>query len=145
MLHVNDSEIIWEYDDSLASKTEVAKDLVREVVTKLKGLNWLENDVFAVNMALEEALMNAIKHGNAGDASKKVAVLMRIRTDSFYARIQDEGMGFDPDDVPDPSDDANLEKPSGRGVALIKNFVDFVEYNAAGNSVEFRKCRSVEN
>ena len=86
--------------------------------------------------------MNAIKHGNAGDISKKVKVLLRIREDSFYARIQDEGQGFDPDTVPDPSKECNLEKTSGRGVALIKNFVDFVEYNAAGNMVEFTKTRA---
>lgn len=145
MLHVNESEIIWEYDDSLASEPPLASSLVREVVARLKGLAWLENDVFAVHMALEEALMNAIKHGNAGDASRRVTVLIRIRSDSFYARIQDEGTGFDPDNVPDPCDDANLDKTSGRGVKLIKNFVDFVEYNAAGNAVEFRKTRSASS
>ena len=93
-------------------------------------------------MALEEALMNAIKHGNAGDPSKIVKVKIHVRPDLLYAQIQDEGQGFDPDSIPDPCDDDNLEKTSGRGVALIKNFVDFVEYNAVGNMVEFTKMKS---
>ena len=144
MLHVDESEIIWEYDNSLKSEPETASALVRQVVQKLKKLAWPESDVFAVHMALEEALMNAIKHGNASDPSKDVSVLMRIRTNSFYAKIKDEGQGFDPDNVPDPCDEANLDKASGRGVALIKNFVDFVEYNAAGNMVEFMKTRGAK-
>jgi serine/threonine-protein kinase RsbW len=145
MPKVNNDDIIWEYDDSLSSNAEAASGFVRQIAKKLNQLDWPESDIFAVHMALEEALINAIKHGNRLDASKPVKVLVRIHQYIFYARIQDQGPGFDPDAVPDPSDDANLDKTSGRGVALIKNFVDFVEYNSAGNAVEFRKSRSSTN
>ena len=141
---VNDPDIIWRFEDSLRSEPERASLLVRQVVAQLKDCGWQEHDVFAVHMALEEALMNAIKHGNCGDVTKLVKIVMQIRDDRFYARIQDQGQGFDPSDVPDPADDANLDKPCGRGVALIRNFVDFVEYNAAGNMVEFTKMRSTD-
>lgn len=144
--HVNHhSEVIWKFEDSLDSEPQAANQLVREVVAELKKQGWPEGDVFAVHMALEEALMNAIKHGNAGDNSKQVEILIQIREESIYAQITDQGEGFDPDTVPDPCTDTNVERPSGRGVALIKNFVDFVEYNAAGNAVEFTKTRTANS
>ena len=142
MSKVNEGQIVWEFDDALSSEPEEANKLVRQIADKLSRLQWQESDIFAVHMALEEALMNAIKHGNQHDASKPIDVLIRIREDSLYARIEDQGNGFDPDTVPDPCHDSNLQKPSGRGVALIRNFVDFVEYNAAGNAIEFRKSRT---
>lgn len=145
MSTVNDREMIWEYRDSLRSELEVASDFVRRITDKLHELGWTENDIFAVRMALGEAMINAIKHGHKFDSSKPVEVLIRIGETSFYARIKDQGNGFDPDTVPDPSADANLDKTSGRGVALIRNFVDSVSYNAAGNAIEFRKSKSPVN
>ena len=116
--------------------------LVRELVELLEAEGWSKDDLFGIRMAVEEAVMNAIKHGNAGDISKKVYVTYRLEKDRFYAKIEDEGKGFCPADVPDPTADANLDKTSGRGVMLMKTFVDECEYNRCGNSVELVKLRS---
>ena len=139
---MDESEIIWELKQQICSKADDATSFVRDVVRRLKRYEWQDKDVFGIHMALEEALMNAIKHGNANDCTKKVFAVIRIRENSFYSKIQDEGQGFDPNSVPDPCDEANLLKASGRGVALIRNLVDEVSYNSAGNTVEFCKVKS---
>ena len=86
--------------------------------------------------------MNAIKHGNGLDCEKQVHIEIKITESDFYARITDDGDGFDLEAVPDPTADENLEKTSGRGVMLIKNFVDKVAYNEKGNSIELFKSKT---
>ena len=132
----------WKFDKSISSHVDEASAVIRELVDQLKKNQWSEKDLFAVHMATEEALMNAVKHGNEHDENKSVHVLMLLNESEFYARIEDEGIGFDPDNVPDPCEDCNLDKTSGRGVLLIRRFVDDVVYNEAGNVIEFRKTRT---
>jgi serine/threonine-protein kinase RsbW len=98
-----------------------------------------EADSFAVKLALEEALANAIKHGNAGDPEKHVTVEFCIEGGCVRISISDEGEGFDPADVPDPTLDENLTKPYGRGVMLMRTYMDEVSYNQAGNCVTMIK------
>ena len=136
------SEEVFEIKRVLESAPKQCAELLRELLDILEQKQWNKNDLFGIRMAVEEAVMNAIKHGNAQDPAKKVEVLFRLEPDRFYAKISDEGGGFCPDDVPDPTEDANLEKASGRGVKLIKSFVDECRYNACGNSVELVKLRS---
>ena len=93
-------------------------------------------------MAMEEAVMNAIKHGNKRDPSKSVRVVITLSGNQFHACVTDEGEGFNPDAVPDPTLDENLEKTSGRGLMLMSNFIDVVKYNELGNSVELTKRKS---
>jgi serine/threonine-protein kinase RsbW len=93
-------------------------------------------------MAMEEAIMNAIHHGNQCDDDKDVHVLIEISAKYFYSRITDQGDGFDPNELPDPTDEENLEKSSGRGVMLMRSFVDEVVYNESGNSVELKKKKT---
>ena len=132
----------WTFDESISSHVDEASAVIRELVAQLKKGNWSDKDLFAIHMASEEALMNAVKHGNEHDETKSVHVLMILNESEFYARIEDEGVGFDPNNVPNPCDDCNLDKTSGRGVLLIRKFVDDVVYNQAGNVIEFRKNRS---
>lgn len=90
-------------------------------------------------VALDEALANAIKHGNKNDVSKTVRVRADISTREARFTISDEGEGFDVAEVPDPRDPANLLKPSGRGVMLIHHIMDDVSYNERGNEVTMVK------
>ncbi len=90
-------------------------------------------------VALDEALANAIKHGNKNDASKTVRVRADISTREARFTISDEGEGFNMATVPDPRDPANLLKPSGRGVMLIHHIMDDVSYNERGNQVTMVK------
>ena len=86
--------------------------------------------------------MNAIKHGNGLDASKEVHVLSELTERRFWIQISDEGPGFNPEDVPDPTLDENLELPSGRGLMLMRTFMAKVEFNERGNKVTMEKHRS---
>lgn len=133
---------IWNFDQSICSRTEIAVEVVRDLVQRLEENGWHSRDVFGIHMAMEEALMNAIKHGNARDSKKMVQVEIKVTKDEFYSRITDEGDGFNLEAVPDPTADENLEKTSGRGVMLIKNFVDKVTYNDKGNSIELFKSKT---
>jgi CheY-like chemotaxis protein/anti-sigma regulatory factor (Ser/Thr protein kinase) len=123
-----------------------------------------ETECTRVGIALEEALANALYHGNLGVGSELLEqdgntyfslLAARCRTPPYAARrirveanlsraaatfvLRDEGSGFDPHALPDPTDPANLEKASGRGVLLMKTFMDEVIYNDVGNEVTLIK------
>lgn len=132
----------WTYDNHVPSKPDVCAEITVVIVNQLEKLGWSNKDVFGIHMALEEALMNAIRHGNLCSPDKQVHVEITICTDVFTATITDEGAGFNPEDLPDPTEDENVEKSCGRGVMLMKNFVDEVIYNQKGNSVQIKKNKS---
>ncbi|MFN7946218.1 MAG: ATP-binding protein [Blastocatellia bacterium] len=90
-------------------------------------------------VALDEALSNAIKHGNQNDPAKKVHIRVELSADEARFTIRDEGQGFNPLAIPDPLDPANLFKNSGRGVLLIQHIMDEVKYNERGNEVTMIK------
>lgn len=101
------------------------------------------HDVFSIKLALEEALINAIKHGNQLDRNKKVYISYRFLADVFEVTITDEGTGFDPSDVPDPTAIENLERPCGRGLMLMRHYMSKVTYSGRGNSVTMSKVLRV--
>ena len=86
-------------------------------------------------VSLVEALSNAMIYGNGSDPKKRVHVEVFFDHGSVTARVTDEGSGFDPLGVPDPTVPANLMKDSGRGLFLMRELMDEVRYNARGNSV----------
>jgi len=90
-------------------------------------------------IALDEAFVNAVKHGNKNDPAKLVRVGAELSPKEACFTVEDEGEGFDVQTIPDPCDPANLFKSSGRGVLLIYNIMDEVEYNAQGNRVKMVK------
>ena len=90
-------------------------------------------------VALDEAFVNAVKHGNKNDPTKLVRVGAELSPSEACFTIEDEGEGFDVQTIPDPCDPSNLFKSSGRGVLLIYNIMDEVEYNAQGNRVKMVK------
>jgi serine/threonine-protein kinase RsbW len=98
-----------------------------------------DRDLFSIKLALEEALVNAIKHGNQYDRNKKVDISYAVLADRFVIHITDEGEGFDPLDVPDPTAIENLERSCGRGLMLMKYYMSEVNYNDRGNSVTMAK------
>ncbi|HVF27572.1 MAG TPA: ATP-binding protein [Pyrinomonadaceae bacterium] len=90
-------------------------------------------------IALDEAFVNAVKHGNKSDTSKLVRITAELSSKEARFTIEDEGDGFKVNEIPDPLDPANLFKTSGRGVLLIYNIMDKVEYNERGNSLTMVK------
>lgn len=97
--------------------------------------------VHDIQLIFEEAFMNAIRHGNDRDPSKKVEIAVCLNQQNILFDIQDEGEGFDPSAVPDPTDPENLEKPSGRGLLMMRHYTnDAVTFNRTGNKVMMRKA-----
>jgi serine/threonine-protein kinase RsbW len=119
----------------LAAAHEAEKALLAEVA----GCNYSEAATFAVKLAVEEGMNNAIKHGNRFDARKTVELVYDIRKDRAVITITDHGGGFNPAAVPDPTSDENLEKPTGRGVMLMRAYMDKVAYKSKGNQVRMVK------
>jgi serine/threonine-protein kinase RsbW len=108
----------------------------------LQACAYSEHDIFSIKLALEEALVNAIKHGNQMDPDKRVFVTYKITPSRFEIRITDEGEGFNPEDVPDPTAIENIERPCGRGLLLMRGFMTEVQYHGKGNTVSMAKVRA---
>jgi serine/threonine-protein kinase RsbW len=131
----------WTLDASICSIVGSTRRAVRNVVDQLKTHGWPPPDVFGVHLALEEALVNAIKHGNGFDACKRVHLQCKVAAARIWIQVRDEGPGFNPARVPDCTAAAHLTRPSGRGVMLMRTYMSRVEYNAAGNCVVMEKVR----
>lgn len=94
-------------------------------------------------IALDEAFVNAVKHGNKFDANKIVRVSAEVSTKEARFTVEDEGEGFDVSAIPDPTNPENLFKTSGRGVLIIHNIMDEVKYNERGNRLTMvKKCEN---
>lgn len=124
---------------SIPSDAALGKQAIDDLLAHLQQQDWGEQNIFGVHLAVEEAMVNAIKHGNCNDQNKKVHISYKMSPTSLRIEISDEGKGFNPSEVPDPTDDENLELPSGRGIMLMRSFMSFVEYNNQGNSVVMEK------
>ena len=92
-----------------------------------------------VLVALDEAIVNAIKHGNKCDPRKAVHILAELNSDGARFKVGDEGSGFSRDMVPDPTCPSRLLEPTGRGLLLINELMDEVRYNECGNQLEMFK------
>src|SRR5205814_1974688 len=132
---------IWAADWQIPSQHGAGKVVEEEILAQLRQQQWGEHDLFGVHLALEEALVNAILHGNGLCQTKQVNVACRLTPERVWIRISDEGRGFCVADVPDPTDPVNLERPCGRGIMLMRSFMSRVEYNVQGNCVEMEKAR----
>lgn len=80
-------------------------------------------------MAVREAITNAVLHGNKLDETKFVDIRVKSSPESFEISVHDQGSGFNPQDVPDPTTEENLYKPSGRGIFFMRNFMDEVDWS----------------
>ena len=125
---------------SLSSIGEVAP-LVEAVAAAMMALGYARKDLFGMRLALEEALVNAIKHGHRYDRAKVVRVSYRVCREHALVEVADEGPGFDPIAVPDPTATENLGRPGGRGMLLMRSYLTGVHYNGRGNCVTlWRRC-----
>jgi len=114
---------------------------ITDYVMKRIGLVWSPSadDFGALNIALSEALINAIKHGNNSDPSKLVQFTIEMNQDEARFIVENEGDGFNVNDIPHPRDPENLLKSSGRGVLMIKNIMDEVRYDNDGKRLTMIK------
>lgn len=134
----------WKHQSTIPSDTSIGSSLIVGLLEAMEQFGWPPQDIFRVQLAYEEAIVNAIRHGNRFADDKTVDVHMHCDMDQVSIEITDMGAGFDPRSVPDPRDDDRLEIPGGRGVMLIQELMTFVDYNERGNRVHMRKIRSTE-
>lgn len=132
----------WTAKTSLPSRKGAHLAHLQEIIDVLKDLGWSGRDLFGIELALEESLSNAIRHGNRLDESKSVFVECKVSPQRFWLKVRDQGAGFQPDAVPDCTAAGNLECAGGRGVALMKAYMNRVDYNKRGNCVTMEKTRS---
>jgi len=116
-----------------------AKLVEDRIVEEAEKRGYDEEAVFALRLSLAEALANAIRHGNGQQETKHINIRYGIDKQRIEIYVEDEGCGFRPDDVPDPTLDENLENPSGRGIMLMRAYMNLVEYNERGNIVHLVK------
>ena len=124
---------------TINSDLAATRQVEQHLLTQLRAHNYPEDFLFAIRLALEEALSNAIKHGNGLDPAKTVTVRFAITSQEVQLIVTDQGRGFAPSDVPDPTTDDHLEEPNGRGIMLMRAYMDEVTYNTAGNEVRMVK------
>lgn len=128
----------------LQSRFEEVAKAEEAVMELLQGHGYGETAQFAVRLSLEEALTNAIKHGNHFDPTKQVVLTFTVDGKQAVFTVRDEGEGFAPGHVPDPTRHENLEKPHGRGIMLIRAYMTEAHYSDCGRCltmVKRRDCR----
>ena len=129
---------------SIDSKLEFV-DLVASVTKSVTAkLGFEEDDASWIELAVHEAVINAIMHGNKNANDKQVDVRFVTEPDAVTIYVRDHGEGFDPAQLPDPTDSDHLLNPSGRGIFYMRTFMDEVEYSIhpeGGSVVRMRKIR----
>lgn len=132
----------WQIDRAIPSDACAGRKLLDEVLERLESQNWSRRDIFGVHLAVDEALINAIVHGNDSVADKQVHFSCKLSPDKIRVEITDEGPGFEPNTLPDPTAPDRLECPCGRGVMLMRSFMSHVEFQEHGCHVVLEKERS---
>ena len=121
-------------------------DVVHAASETIAGLAGFEtDDALNVGIAVREAVINAIVHGNRMDPSRKVEVNLEARPRSIRARVRDHGAGFDSQATPDPTVEENIMRTSGRGILVMRAFVDSVDFKfreGRGMEVTLKKTRA---
>lgn len=123
----------------LAHDRDAIAALIDQLLQNAEDSGFGSSAVFAIRLAIEEAITNAFEHGHEHlDDALTIRVEYRITPSAFEIAVEDQGPGFTPGDLPDPTLLENLSKPSGRGVMLMKAYMSDVEFNAKGNRVRMR-------
>jgi serine/threonine-protein kinase RsbW len=110
--------------------------------TRMRLFGFPGKDLFAVRLALEEAVTNAFRHGHRGDPDRSIHVRYLVTVAEVLLEVEDQGPGFDPGQVPDPLAEENLDRPSGRGLFLMRAYMTWMSFNPKGNRVTLVRQRS---
>jgi serine/threonine-protein kinase RsbW len=124
---------------TIPSEYAAGRDVQRQILDGVASQGYTDQSTFAIKLALEEALINAIKHGNKLDPKKKVVVTAKVSPKQCEIQVEDQGPGFDRKSVPDPTLEENLDKCSGRGILLIEAYMNKVAWDRGGRRVKMVK------
>jgi serine/threonine-protein kinase RsbW len=112
----------------LPSHIEAVADAAAAAADFVRGCGVGEDTAFGIDMAVREAVTNAVVHGNKEDEAKEIEVTFNCLRRGLEIEVKDQGEGFDPESVPDPTDPVNILKTSGRGIFLMRRFMDEVQW-----------------
>jgi serine/threonine-protein kinase RsbW len=129
---------------SLPSRIETVATAAAAVAEFLTRSGITEDAAFGIDMAVREAVTNAVVHGNHEDKNKTVDVTLKSSPDAVEISVHDQGTGFNPEEVPDPTAEENILKASGRGIFFMRSFMDEVDWlirPGGGTTVRMLKRR----
>jgi len=154
--------MLWQQDGSPLEKADVidvqgdgwqhlvchspaeATTAIKRVIADVVAEGYADLDVFAIELGLQEAVDNALVHGNQSNPNKRAWVHYCVKQESVFLQIEDEGLGFNPSSVPDPTAAENVPKENGRGLLLMRTFMTWVQFNRIGNCVTMCRHRSAK-
>lgn len=125
--------------ETLPSKLDQVNDFISLLLAKLSPLSLNQDLLFNIKLSLHESIINAIKHGNKLDPNLKVKVEIVTAADQIMLQVTDQGKGFDFEKIPNPITPENLVKLSGRGIFMIQNAMDKVEFADQGRTIQMIK------
>ncbi len=129
---------------TLANDPDAFRAAEADFLRAVETLGYSDASVFALRLALEEAVVNGFKHGNREKPGLTVDLAWRVEPDLVRISVEDQGPGFEPNEVPDPRSPENLDRPSGRGIMLMRAYMTRVRYNDRGNRVEMEYERPTD-
>ena len=130
------SRVREKIDLELPSDLTLMNAVLEYLLDRVAKLGLIHVEKSNLYVALDEAFVNAVKHGNRSDPEKLLRVTAELSAHEAIFTVEDEGDGFNVSEIPDPCDPANLFKSNGRGVLLIYNIMDEVEYSERGNRLK---------
>ena len=113
---------------SLPSRIETVATAAAAVAEFIGRFGVSDDAAFGIDMAVREAVTNAVIHGNSQDENKTVDIVLKSSPDAVEISVHDQGPGFNPEDVPDPTANENILKTSGRGIFFMRTFMDEVDW-----------------
>ncbi len=133
---IRDADLI---DFTVPNDLRSVKEPEAQLMAALGQCGYGKDTTFAIKLAFEEAVTNAVKHGNCHDRSKHVHLRYYVDPKRVVIAVRDEGAGFEPEAVPDPTAEENLERPCGRGLMLMSAYMDKLRFSKTGNEVWMMK------
>jgi serine/threonine-protein kinase RsbW len=125
--------------EKLPSRLNIIPEFILKVIDKIKPLCLQEEEIFNIKLSLHEALVNAIKHGNKQNPDLAVEVNISVQDNRLVMELRDKGEGFNFENIPDPTKNENLRHPTGRGIFLIRNLMDQVDFFDHGRGIKMIK------
>lgn len=124
------------------SNLDAARAAEEEILQEVEKAGYRSEAAFAIRLSLEEAITNAVKHGNKNDPTKHIRIRYCIDDATTVICVADDGGGFNPTCVPDPTAPSRLSLPNGRGIMLMRAYMDEVDYNPRGNEIRLVKKKT---
>lgn len=129
----------------LASRIETIEEAATAISEIVSGAGITEESALGIDMAVREAIANAVIHGNKLDETKHVEIIVKSSPEFFEISVHDQGQGFNPETISDPTKEENILKTSGRGIFFMRNFMDEVDWTIrpqGGTTVRMLKRRA---